>query len=100
MSFNTVNNILFKKDKKTNLDDLTEFNPFLTMKTFSFYEEGKMVDYINDTLNIYGFVFSNTEDQFNFFNNVIPKLPKKRITYLKRKKNKETDETIPKNEFY
>lgn len=100
MSFKTVNYLLFEK-KNPELDSelLEEFNPFLTTKSFSFTNNGKFSDYINDTLNMYGNLFTNKEDTFKFFDNVIPRQRKHRIDYLKKPKVEKTDEqVIP--EFY
>ena len=100
MSFKATNYLLFDQSKKE-LDNelLEEFNPWMTAKTFSFYDDGSMVDYINDTLNVYGDIFKTKEDQFRFFENIIPKVPKKRITYIKKSK-KEKLENMPIPEFY
>lgn len=98
MSFKTTNYLLFDKRKK-DLDNelLEEFNPFVTTKTFSFYENGKMVDYINHTLNMYGNLFKTKEEQFRFFENIIPIQQRKKIQYLKKPKV-ETDH-IPRREY-
>ncbi len=100
MSFKATDYLIFRQDKKE-LDNelLSEFNPYLTMKTFSFYEDGKMSDYINDTLNVYGNIFHSKEDQFKFYENIIPKQPYKKIKYIKKSK-KEKLEPIPVPEFY
>lgn len=100
MSFDTTNKLLFDKKEELTPDDFLEFNPFLTMKMFSFYENGKFVDYVNDILNVYGFLFENKEDQLHFFKNVIPELSKKRINYIKRPKPPKDETIIPNNEFY
>lgn len=96
MSFKTTDYLLFAP-RKTELDNelLSEFNPFLTIKTISFYENGQLVDYINDTLNIYGVVFDNAEDKFKFFENIIPRQPKRRINYIKRPQPPTDKKDIP-----
>ena len=100
MSFNTTKYLIFDKPK-SELDSelLSEFNPWLTTRTFSFYNDGAMVGYINDTLNRYSQIFPTKEEQFKFFENVIPKQKRKRISYIKKPKAKPQEvERIP--EFY
>jgi len=99
MSFKTTDYLIFKQDK-TELDNelLENFNPFLTTKTFSFYENGKFVDYINDFLNSYN-IFKTKEDQFKYFEHIIPKQKYKKIAYIKKPKAEKIDQIhIP--EFY
>ena len=100
MSFKTINYLLFEK-QQPELDSelLEEFVPFLTTKSFSFIGKGQFVDYINDTLNVYGNIFPNKEDTFKFFDNVIPRQRKTKIDYIKKPKVEKTEEqVIP--EFY
>lgn len=101
MSFNTTNYLIFQKDRKELDNELLEsFNPYLTMKTFSFYGGGCMINYINDTLNCYGNIFESKEDKFRFFENVIPKQKYKKISYIKSPKFEKMDEPQPIPEFY
>lgn len=101
--FTTVNYLLHEKNKKE-LDPelIANFNPFITRKTFSFYGEGKYVNYINDTLNTYHSLFDTKEDEFLFYDNLIPKLSRRKNEYIskgkKQKKEKEDDTPVP--EFY
>lgn len=103
MSYNATNYLIFQQNKPE-LDGelLLEFSPYLTMKTFSFYEGGKMVDYINDTLNRYGGLFESADDKFKFYEHVIPIQPKRRINYIKRPKlpSSSEDDKKPIPEFY
>ena len=100
-TFDTVNYILYDKSKKE-LDNelLSEFTPFLVSKTFSFYDGGVHINYVNDTLNIYGNIFETSEETFKFFENVIPKLKRKKLEYIKKpKKPDEKTELLPVPEF-
>ena len=102
MLFDTVNYLLYNKNKKDLDSELLEyFDPFITMKMASFYNEASAI-WTNDHLNIYGHIFKNKEDTFMFYQNILPNFKWKRIDYLKKVK-KEPDkskqpETIP--EFY
>ena len=100
MSFKATNYLLFDQSKNE-LDNelLEEFSPWMTTKTFSFYDDGKFVDYINDTLNVYGNIFKTKEGNFKFFEKVIPKQKRKKITYIKKGKM-EKPQNIPIPEFY
>jgi hypothetical protein len=100
MPFKTTDYLLFQKRKPLDGELLTNFNAWLTTKSFSFYENGKLVDYINNTLNIYGNIFPTKEDQFKFFENIIPIQNRKKIIYLKKPKQLEKKENVPVPEFY
>lgn len=100
MSFNTINYLLFdKKKKELDKEMLDEFSPYVTTKFASFYENGKYVDIVNDTLNRYMNLFKDKEDQFKFFDNMIIKDRKRKINYIKKPK-KEKNESLPIPEFY
>jgi hypothetical protein len=93
--FETINYILYEKNK-TELDpDLLQgFSPFMTSKVFSYYASGEYCNYINDTLNIYSGIFKTKEEEFKFFNNIIPKLKMRRSEYIKKSKNEKIVEDI------
>ncbi len=95
--FDAVNHLLYKeKRNKLDFNLLGEFSPYVTMKSFSYYDGGIYSNYINETLNMYGGVFENNEDQFVFFDAMIPKLKRKRLDYIKKpKQEKEEEEIIP-----
>lgn len=100
MSFDTVNYLLFEKRKQLDNGLLEEFSPYVTMKSFSFYGGGIYCDYINDSLNRFQKLFEQREDLFRFYENIIPIQKRKRITYLKRKKEDKKEEPEPIPEFY
>jgi hypothetical protein len=99
MSFETINYLLFEKRKELDGELLNSFNPYMTAKTLSFYNDGKMANYVNDYLNCYSNIFSTKEDQFKFYENIIPIQKRKRITYIKKPKTEKIEE-IPVPEFY
>lgn len=85
--FNTINYLLYDKSKtELDADLIQEFNPFMTTRTFSYYNSGMYCNYINQTLNQFGNVFTTKEDQFKFFDTVIPKLKKRKNEYIKKSK--------------
>ena len=86
MSSNPASYLLFEKNKPELDNDLLEsFSPFVTARMFSFYNND-YVDYINESLNRFGAIFQTKEDQFRFFDNIVPKLKRKRINYIKKPK--------------
>jgi hypothetical protein len=88
MSFKTVNHLLFdKKDGVLSSEYLEEFNPYITRKAFSFYDNGKFADLVNDTLNVYSNIFEDNVQLYKFYDNIIPQLKRKRIEYFKKDKN-------------
>ena len=100
--FNTINYLLHD-NRKSELDNvlLSNFSPFMTQRAFSYYGNGEYCDYINSTLNLYFNVFNTDEDQFKFFENVIPKLSYQKYEWLKKpkaEKIKKDSKPIP--EFY
>lgn len=102
MNFNTINHLLFEK-KKTQLDvDLLEnFSPYLTARSLTMLcPTVDMIQYTNDTLNTYYNLFEFKEDQFRFFESIIPKSKKRRYTYIKKIKNEDKKELKMIPEFY
>lgn len=95
MLFDTINYLLFEK-KKEDLDNeiLEYFQPYMVSRYLSFSDKN-FVEYTNETLNIYGNVFKTKEDQFKFFENIIPKAKRKRIKYIKKpKEDKEKKDVV------
>jgi len=99
MSFETINYLLFSKRKELDSELLNSFNPWITTKSLSFYNDGKMINYVNDYLNCYGNIFPTKEDQFKFYENIIPIQKRKRINYIKKPKLEDSD-NLPVPEFY
>lgn len=86
--FDAINYLLHEKNKKELDPDLIqEFNPYMTTKVFSFYDSGKYCNYINDTLNSYSNLFKTKEEEFIFFDSIIPKLKRRKSEYIKKIKS-------------
>lgn len=85
--FETINYLLYEKNKpELDPDLLQEFNPFITLKAFSYYDSGKYSNFVNDTLNVYSGIFKTKEEEFKFFDAIIPKLKIRRSEYIKKSK--------------
>lgn len=98
--FEAINYILHEK----NLEDLdndimASFVPYMVARYFSFYDS-KYVNYVNDTINSYGRIFKTKEDTFRFFDNVIPKVKRKKIPYVKKAKEEKKADLGPIPEFF
>lgn len=92
--FKAVNYLLYEKNKDgLDVELLESFNHLITMRTFSYYDSGTYCNFINDTLNVYSGIFKTKEEQFKFFDNVIPKLSRKRSEYIKKSKTIEPTNT-------
>jgi len=93
--FESVNYLLHEKNKsELDVDLLQDFKPHFTTKVFSYYDSGKYCNYINDTLNVYSGIFKTKEDEFKFFDAVIPKLKRRRSEYIKKPKVEEVKEEV------
>ena len=83
--FNAINHILFDKKGEMTNELLEEFSPYMVTRYLSFYDDD-LLNYANETVNKYAQIFETEEERFRFFENVIPKLKRKRINYISRKK--------------
>jgi len=83
--YNAINHLLFDKKSEMTNELLEEFSPFMVSRYLSFYDKN-LLKYTNETLNKYSQIFETDEERFRFFENVIPKLKRKKIDYLSKKK--------------
>ncbi len=96
MSFKAVDYLIFGQQRsELDAEILAEFSPFLVTKSFSFLDGGTFVDFINDSLNVHGALFKNKEEQFKFFDHMIPRQKRKRINYIKKPKAVKEKEAVP-----
>lgn len=86
--FNAINHIFFDKNKEMTNELLGEFTPYMVTRYLSFYDDD-LLNYANETVNKYGSIFESDEERFRFFENVIPKLKKKHIKYITKKRKVE-----------
>jgi hypothetical protein len=83
--FEAINHMLFDKKQEMSNELLEEFSPYMVTRYLSFYDKDLLI-YANETLNMYGHIFTTDEEKFKFFENVIPKLKRKKIKYISKKK--------------
>lgn len=84
-----------KKSCLSTIDDESLFSPYLINRWLSMYSPA--VAKVSNSLNKYLGIFDSKSDLYSLFIAAFPKLPNKKISYFKRKKeeNKEKDEKIP-----
>ena len=85
--FNAINHILFEKKGEMTNELLEEFSPYMVTRYLSFYDKD-LLNYSNETVNRYSQIFDTDEETFRFFENVIPKLKRKNIKYISKKREK------------
>ena len=95
MNFFQLQNKLFYS-KKTNAEFLDSegeqsFAPFMFNRWLSFYSKG-MASITNETLNRFGSVFQDKQQQYRLYYYFIPRLKFKRISYNKKSKKEEGEE--------
>jgi hypothetical protein len=89
--FDFLNKILFKtKTPDTaNLDENSEFQPYLVQRWCSMYSPEVTV-LLNQTSNVHWSTLQNNSEWFNYLHSVVPKTRFKRINYIKKKKDTES----------
>jgi hypothetical protein len=85
--FNAINHILFEKKGEMTNELLAEFSPYMVTRYLSFYD-GDLLNYANETVNKYSEIFDTDEERFRFFENIIPKLKRKNINYISKRREK------------
>lgn len=85
--FNAINHILFDKKGEMTNELLSEFSPYMVARYLSFYD-ADLLNYANETVNKYSQIFETDEERFRFFENIVPKLKKKNIKYISKKREK------------
>ena len=83
--FDFVNNIAFDREQlDINITDSQLYSAYITNRYMTFLNKESAL-LINNTINRYGQVFNN-ETHYNFLFNLIPKVKRKFIRYVKKKK--------------
>jgi len=90
--FNYIDSVLFTKQKLNKLnEDETQFNLYMLNRWCSMYSPD-MAHIINETTNRQKELFTLKQDQYNYVLNILPKVKKKRINYIKKVKSEEEKE--------
>jgi len=92
--FNYIDSVLFTKQKLNKLnEDETQFNFYMLNRWCSMYSTD-MAHIINETTNRQKELFTLKQDQYNYIFNILPKVKKKRINYIKKIKSEEVKEDV------
>ena len=95
--FDIISNILFKKQNNclSTVDQESNFQPYIVNRWLSMYSP--VIAKHSNILNKYLSIFDNKKDLLTLFAAVFPKMPFKKIDYIKKvKENKiDKDENIP-----
>lgn len=90
--FNHIDSVLFTKQKLNKLnEDETQFNLYMLNRWCSMYSPD-IARIINETTNKKMEFLTLKQDQYNYIFNILPKVKKKRINYIKKIKNEENKE--------
>ena len=74
-----------------NVDDEAAFNNYMINRWISMYSPNLAI-VINSTTNWLYNVFETKQDYYKFINKVIPRVKRKHIAYIKKKKKEEVDD--------
>lgn len=97
--FDHLNILLFTKKKiELNCDDESQFSLFMVNRWGSFYSK-EIANYINETSNRYGYIYTDKTDQFNFLYHVLPRIKLKKINYIKKIKQDKAEDIVIIPEF-
>ena len=93
--FDFVTNILFEKDKiDIDVTSAQLYSPYIVNRYVTFADTRHVLA-INNSVNMYGSVFSINVDHYNFLHALIPKIKRKYINYTKKiKKDKNIYEKV------
>ena len=90
--FNFIDSVLFNKKKLNTINEgETQFNYYMVARWCSMYSPD-ISEILNQTTNVYGKTFSTKQEQYEFLLNILPKVKKKRINYLKKNKEEKIQE--------
>lgn len=96
--FNYIDSILFNKKRVNSINEgETQFNLFMVTRWCSMYSTN-LVKILNETANIHSKTFTSKQEQYDFIFNILPKVKRKRLNYIKRnREDKKEENTETKN---
>jgi len=80
--------------KELDNEILEEFSPYMVSRYLTFYDKD-FTEYVNDTVNTYGNVFKTKEDRFRFYEQIIPKVKKRKVAYIKKPREEVMKDKMP-----
>jgi hypothetical protein len=94
--FDLLRKLIFsKKTIAEDLDNegLQQFVPYMLNRWLSFYD-GRQAVFVNETLNRFTGLLDDKNEMYKLYYNLIPSCKYKKISYVKKKKEKEEKEDI------
>ena len=94
--FDLLRKLIFsKKTIAEDLDNegLQQFVPYMLNRWFSFYGANQAV-FVNETLNRFTGLLDDKNEMYKLYYNLIPTCKYKKISYVKKKKEKEVKEDV------
>ena len=90
--FNFIDSVLFNKKKLNTINEgETQFNYYMVARWCSM-DSPDIAQILNETTNVYGKALFTKQEQYEFLLNILPKVKKKRINYLKKNKEEKIQE--------
>jgi len=84
--FNYIDSVLFTKKKLNTINEgETQFNLYMLSRWCSMYSSD-IAQILNETTNRYGKLFQTKQEQYEFVLNMLPRVKKKRLNYIKKVK--------------
>ena len=84
--FNFIDSVLFTKKKLNTINEgETQFNLYMLNRWCSMYSSD-IAQILNETTNKYGKLFQTKQEQYDFILNMLPRVKKKRLNYIKKVK--------------
>ena len=90
--FNFIDSVLFTKKKLNTINEgETQFNLYMLNRWCSMYSSD-IAQILNETTNKYGKLFQTKQEQYDFILNMLPRVKKKRLNYIKKVKEESKKE--------
>jgi len=88
--FDFINNILFfkKNHVELNCEEYKKYNSYLVNRWISMHSSDNAM-IVNQTVNRKNFLCKDSDSQYNFLLNVIPRSKYKKIEYIKKNANED-----------
>lgn len=84
--FSYIDSVLFSKKKLNTINEgETQFNLYMLNRWCSMYSSD-IAQILNETTNKYGKLFQTKQEQYDFILNMLPRVKKKRLNYIKKVK--------------
>lgn len=92
--FDYINSALFNKKKLNTInEDESQFSLYMLNRWCSMYS-ADIASIINESTNLYGKSFSSRQEQYEFALSIFPKVKRKKIDYIKKKKEEKSEENL------